>query len=68
MQLQYDVGSANGFAQVATNSRTVRMGNITFNVYPSEDMDEERFAQYTITRLTQMINEEAAASGEVPVF
>lgn len=68
MQLQYDVGSANGFAQVATNSRTVRMGGINVNVYPSEGMDEERFAQYTITRLTQMINEEAAASGEVPVF
>lgn len=68
MQLQYDVGSANGFAQVATNSRTVSMGGINVNVYPSENMDEERFAQYTITRLTQMINEEAAASGEVPVF
>ena len=68
MQLQYDVGSANGFAQVATNSRTVSMSGINVNVYPSEGMDEERFAQYTITRLTQMINEEAAASGEVPVF
>lgn len=68
MQLQYDVGSANGFAQVSTNSRTVSMGGINVNVYPSEGMDEERFAQYTITRLTQMINEEAAASGEVPVF
>ena len=68
MQLQYDVGSANGFAQVATNSRAVNMGGINVNVYPSEGMDEERFAQYTITRLTQMINEEAAASGEVPVF
>ena len=68
MQLQYDVGSANGFAQVATNSRTVSMGGINVNVYPSEGMDEERFAQYTITRLTQMINEEAEASGEVPVF
>lgn len=68
MQLQYDVGSANGFAHVATNSRTVSMGGINVNVYPSEGMDEERFAQYTITRLTQMINEEAAASGEVPVF
>lgn len=68
MQLQYDVGSANGFAQVATNSRTVSMGGINVNVYPSEGMDEERFAQYTITRLTQMINEEAAASGEIPVF
>lgn len=68
MQLQYDAGSANGFAQVATNSRTVSMGGINVNVYPSEGMDEERFAQYTITRLTQMINEEAAASGEVPVF
>ncbi len=68
MQLQYDVGSANGFAQVATNSRTVSMGGINVNVYPSEGMDEERFAQYAITRLTQMINEEAAASGEVPVF
>lgn len=68
MQLQYDVGSATGFAQVATNSRTVSMGGINVNVYPSEGMDEERFAQYTITRLTQMINEEAAASGEVPVF
>lgn len=68
MQLQYDVGSANGFAQVATNSRTVSMGGINVNVYPSDGMDEERFAQYTITRLTQMINEEAAASGEVPVF
>lgn len=68
MQLQYDVGSANGFAQVATNSRTVSMGGINVNVYPSEGMDEERFAQYTITRLTQMINEEAATSGEVPVF
>jgi tape measure domain-containing protein len=68
MQLQYDVGSANGFAQVATNSRTVSMGGINVNVYPSEGMDEERFAQYTITRLTQMINEEAAASGEVPEF
>ena len=68
MQLQYDVGSANGFAQVATNSRTVSMGGININVYPSEGMNEERFAQYTITRLTQMINEEAATSGEVPVF
>lgn len=68
MQLQYDVGSANGFAQVATNPRTVSMGGINVNVYPSEGMDEERFAQYTVTRLTQMINEEAAASGEVPVF
>lgn len=68
IQLQYDVGSANGFAQVATNSRTVSMGGINVNVYPSEGMDEERFAQYTVTRLTQMINEEAAASGEVPVF
>lgn len=68
MQLQYDVGSANGFAQVATNSRTVSMDGINVNVYPSEGMDEERFAQYTVTRLTQMINEEAAASGEVPVF
>ena len=68
MQLQYDVGSANGFAQVATNSRTVSLGGINVNVYPSEGMDEEHFAQYTITRLTQMINEEAAASGEVPVF
>jgi tape measure domain-containing protein len=68
MQLQYDVGSANGFAQMATNSRTVSMGGFNVNVYPSEGMDEERFAQYTITRLTQMINEEAAASGEVPVF
>ena len=68
MQLQYDVGSANGFAQVATNSRTVSMGGINVNVYPSEGMDEERLAQYTVTRLTQMINEEAAASGEVPVF
>ena len=68
MQLQYDVGGANGFAQVATNSRTVSRGGINVNVYPSEGMDEERFAQYTITRLTQMINEEAAASGEVPVF
>lgn len=68
MQLQYDVGSANGFAQVATNSRTVSMGGINVNVYPSDGMDEERFAQYTITRLTQMINEEAASSGEVPVF
>ena len=68
MQLQYDVGSANGFAQVATNSRTVSMGGINVNVYPSEGMDEERFAQYTVTRITQMINEEAAASGEVPVF
>lgn len=68
MQLQYDVGSANGFAQVATNSRTVSRGGINVNVYPSEGMDEERFAQYTITRLTQMIDEEEAASGEVPVF
>lgn len=68
MQLQYDVGSANGFEQVATNSRMVSLGGINVNVYPSEGMDEERFAQYTITRLTQMINEEAAASGEVPVF
>lgn len=68
MQLQYDVGSANGFAQVATNSRTVSMGGINVNVYPSEGMDEERFAQCTVTRITQMINEEAAANGEVPVF
>lgn len=68
MQLQYDVGGAGALRQVTTNSRTVSMGGINVNVYPSEGMDEERFAQYTITRLTQMINEEAAASGEVPVF
>ena len=31
-------------------------------------MDEEKLAQYTIDRLSQMINEEAASSGQIPVF
>ena len=68
MQLQYDVGSSNAYAQAASNSRTLSMGGVNVNVYPSAGMDEEQLAQYTINRLTQMINEEAAASGEVPVF
>ena len=68
MQLQYDVGGSNAFAQAASNYRTVSMGGVNVSIYPSAGMDEEQLAQYTITRLSQMINEEAAASGEVPVF
>lgn len=68
MQLQYDVGSASAMMQTTNVRRTVRIGGVTMNVYPSSDMDAESFAQYTINRLTQMINEEEAASGEVPVF
>lgn len=68
MQLQYDVGSASAMMQTASVQRSVNMGGVTLNVYPSQDMDAESFAQYTINRLTQMINEEAAANGEVPVF
>ena len=68
MQLQYDVGSANALTRSTSIRRAVNMGGVTMNVYPSSDMDAESFAQYTINRLTQMIDEEAAANGEVPVF
>ena len=44
------------------------MGGINVNIYPHEGQDAEEIAQYTINRLEMMINSEASANGEVPVF
>lgn len=67
-QLRYDVSGSNPAMTAAYNSRRISMGGVNVNVYPPAGLDAEEVAQYTIDRLQQMIDLEAAANGEVPVF
>ena len=67
-QMTYDVGRASPAFTAASTFRRVSMGGINVNIYPKEGQDAEEIAQYTIDRLTMMINSEASANGEVPVF
>lgn len=67
-QMTYDVGQASPAFTAASTFRRISMGGINVNIYPHEGQDAEEIAQYTIDRLTMMINSEASANGEVPVF
>ena len=68
MQLQYDVGKSNAAMSAAYTNRRISMGGVNISIYPKEGQDAEEIAQYTIERLQMMIDTEAAAHGEVPVF
>lgn len=67
-QMQYDVGMASPSYEQNYKSSTVKLGGVTMTIQAQPGMDEEKLAQYTIDRLSQMINEEAASSGQIPVF
>lgn len=67
-QMTYDVGRASPAFTAASTFRRISMGGINVNIYPNEGQDAEEIAQYTIDRLQMMINSEASANGEVPVF
>ena len=67
-QMQYDVGMASPSYEKNYKSSTVKLGGVTMTIQAQPGMDEEKLAQYTIDRLNQMINEEAASSGQIPVF
>ncbi len=67
-QLTYDVGRASSALTMAYNTRRISMGGVSISIYPQEGQDAEEIAQYTIDKLQMMINSEASANGEVPVF
>lgn len=67
-QMQYDVGMASPSYEQNYKSSTVKLGGVTMTIQAQPGMDEEKLARYTIDRLSQMINEEAASSGQIPVF
>lgn len=67
-QLTYDVGRASSALTTAYNTRRISMGGVSISIYPQEWQDAEEIAQYTIEKLQMMINSEASANGEVPVF
>ncbi len=67
-QLTYDVGRASSALTTAYNTRRISMGGVSISIYPQEGQDAEEIAQYTIEKLQIMINSEASANGEVPVF
>ena len=67
-QLTYDVGRSNAAMSAAYTNRRINMGGVSLNIYPPSGMDAEEIAQYTIDKLQMMVNAEAAANGEIPVF
>lgn len=67
-QLTYDVGRASSALTTAYNTRRISMGGVSISIYPQEGQDAEEIAQYTIDKLQIMINSEASANGEIPVF
>ena len=67
-QLTYDVGRASSALTTAYNTRRISMGGVSISIYPQEGQDAEEIAQYTIEKLQMMINSEASANGEIPVF
>lgn len=67
-QLTYDVGRASSALTTAYNTRRISLGGVRISIYPQEGQDAEEIAQYTIDKLQMMINSEASANGEVPVF
>lgn len=67
-QLTYDVGRSNAAMSAAYTNRRINMGGVSLNIYPPSGMDAEEIAQYTIDKFQMMVNAEAAANGEIPVF
>lgn len=67
-QLTYDVGRSNAAMSAAYTNRRINLGGVSLNIYPPSGMDAEEIAQYTIDKFQMMVNAEAAANGEIPVF
>lgn len=67
-QLTYDVGRASSALTTAYNTRRISMGGVyfTINAQPGQSVDD--IAQAVEERIQMMINSEASANGEVPVF
>ncbi len=67
-QLTYDVGRASSALTTAYNTRRINMGGVyfTINAQPGQSVDD--IAQAVEERIQMMINSEASANGEVPVF
>lgn len=67
-QLTYDVGRASSAFTTAYNTRRISMGGVyfTINAQPGQSVDD--IAQAVEERIQMMINSEASANGEVPVF
>lgn len=67
-QLTYDVGRASSALTTAYNTRRISMGGVyfTINAQPGQSVDD--IAQAVEDRIQMMINSEASANGEVPVF
>ena len=67
-QLTYDVGRASSALTTAYNTRRINMGGVyfTINAQPGQSVDD--IAQAVEDRIQMMINLEASANGEVPVF
>ena len=67
-QLQYDVGSANSILQAATNVRRVEFGSVQVSVHAAPGQSAREIAQAVAYELQNLIDQEGASSGEVPVF
>lgn len=67
-QLTYDVGRSNAAMSAAYTNRRINMGGVyfTINAQPGQSVDD--IAQAVEDRIQMMINAEAAANGEIPVF
>lgn len=67
-QLTYDVGRASSALTTAYNTRRISMGGIYFTINAQPGQSVEDIAQAVEERIQMMINSEASANGEVPVF
>lgn len=67
-QLTYDVGRASSALTTAYNTRRISMGGVYFTINAQPGQSVEDIAQAVEDRIQMMINSEASANGEVPVF
>ena len=67
-QLTYDVGRASSALTTAYNTWRIRMGDIYFTINAQPGQSTEDIAQAVTDRIQMMIDSEASANGEIPVF
>lgn len=67
-QLTYDVGRASSALTTAYNTRRINMGGVHFTINAQPGQSTEDIAQAVADRIQMMIDSEASANGEVPVF
>ena len=67
-QLTYDVGRASSALTTAYNTRRISMGGVHFTINAQPGQSTEDIAQAVADRIQMMIDSEASANGEVPVF